>query len=267
MIRRQQGGLSYYQFASMVDHSGIAHYVFTRKGGSSHSPFASLNVGHTVGDEDRTVATNHSLIYQTANTGEENVVTAHQVHGSHVVAVELAHHQIYHETDALITDVSGLMLMLRFADCTPVMLYDPAHKAVGLVHSGRMGTLAQIVSHTVDRMSEEYDSQPSELLAGIGPSIGPCCYQVGPEVVADVRTRLSGEEESLVQQADGSFHFDLWGTIRRQLEIKGVQRIEAAGICTACHVDEFFSHRAERGRTGRFAALIGLSRSNTGGRK
>jgi len=267
MIRRQQGGLSYYQFANLADHSGVVHYVFTRKGGSSYPPFASLNVGHTVGDEDRAVATNHTLIYQTANTSEENVVTAHQVHGSHVVAVGQIHHQIYGETDALVTNVPSLMLMLRFADCTPVMLYDPVHEAVGLVHSGRMGTLAHIVSHTVDRMSEEYGSQPSELLAGIGPSIGPCCYQVGPEVVADVRTRLSEAEGSLVQQADGSFHFDLWGTIRRQLEIRGVQRIEMAGICTACHLDEFFSHRAERGRTGRFAALIGLSRSNTGGRE
>ena len=266
MIRRQESGLSYYHFANLATHSSVVHYVFTRKGGSSHPPFASLNVGHTVGDEDRAVARNHTLIYQAANTCEENVVTAYQVHGSRVVAVGQIHHQIYRETDALVTNVAGLMLMLRFADCTPVMLYDPMHEAVGLVHSGRMGTLAQIVNHTVDCMSEEYGSQPSKLLAGIGPSIGPCCYQVGPEVVADVRAKFPEAEGSLVKQTDGTFHFDLWGTIRRQLEIKGVQRIEVTGICTACHVDEFFSHRAERGRTGRFAALIGLSRSITGGR-
>jgi len=262
MIRRRLNGLSYYQFENQADQSGVAHYVFTRNGGFSRPPFASLNVGHTVGDDDRVVASNHALIYQTANTSEEKVVTAHQVHGSCVATVGLNHHRLHHETDALVTNVPGLMLMLRFADCTPVMLYDPVHEAVGLAHSGRMGTLARIVSNTVDRMSEEYGSRPSELIAGIGPSIGPCCYQVGSEVVAEVRAGLPGADGSLVQQADGSYHFDLWGTIRRQLETKGVQRIEVAGICTACHVDEFFSHRAERGGTGRFAALIGLSRSD-----
>lgn len=263
MILRRCGELSYYQFMNLSAHNGLAHYVFTRKGGISHPPFASLNLGHTVGDDELAVATNHRLVFQTANVSEKDVVTTHQVHSNHVVMVGPNHHRLYRETDALITNVPGLMLMLRFADCVPVMLYDPVQMAVGLTHSGRLGTLARIVHHTIDRMCEEYGSQPSQLLASVGPSIGPCCYQVGPEVVAHVRAGLPDAEGALVQQVDGTFHFDLWETIRRQLQARGVQQIEVAALCTACHVDQFFSHRAERGQTGRFAALIGLSRSQT----
>ncbi len=264
MIRQVQGHLSYYQFSSLSAGNRVTHYVFARKGGFSRPPFASLNVGHTVGDDGNAVKANHGLVYCAANTSEEDVVTAHQVHGRGVGIVGMNHQRLYHETDALITNVPGLILMLRFADCTPVMLYDPVQEAVALIHSGRLGTLADIAGHTVHRMCKEYGSQPSQLMAGIGPSIGPCCYQVGPEVVADVRARLPEAGRLLVQQSDNSFHFDLWETIRRQLEAKGVQQIELAGLCTACHTDEFFSHRAERGHTGRFAALIGLSRNQAG---
>jgi len=258
MIYRQAGPVPYYQFVNLAAQKRVKHYVFTRIGGVSRSPFASLNVGHTVGDDDGAVEANHGLVYEATGISEEHVVTAHQVHGTRVATVRRGTGSLHEGTDALVTDRPGLLLMLRFADCVPVMLYDPVHKAVGLIHSGRLGTLECIVARTVDRMGQEYGSRPADLIAGIGPSIGPCCYQVGPEVGVEVKARLPDAGRVLITQTDGSLHLDLWEAIRQQLVSAGVDDIEGSGLCTACHVDEFFSHRAEQGHTGRFAALIGL---------
>jgi YfiH family protein len=259
MIYREDNGVGYYRFASLAAQPWVKHFVFTRKGGFSSAPFASLNVGHTVGDDDQAVDENHRLIFDTVDCSAARVITARQTHGARVATARSGVRPVYDGTDALITDEAGLLLMLRFADCVPVMLCDPVHKAVALIHSGRQGTLAGITGRAVDRMCHEYGSRPSDLLAGIGPSIGPCCYQVGPEVAAEVRAQLPDSDALLVGQTDGSVHLDLWEAIRRQLRSKGVEQIETARLCTACRVAEFYSHRAERGRTGRFAALIGVN--------
>jgi YfiH family protein len=260
MIYREDNGVGYYRFASLADQPWVKHFVFTRKGGFSSAPFAGLNVGHTVGDDDQAVDENHRLIFETADGSAARVVTARQVHGARVATVRPGVGPVCDATDALITQEAGLLLMLRFADCVPVMLCDPVRKAVALIHSGRLGTLAGITGAAVDRMRQEYGSRPSDLLAGIGPSIGPCCYQVGPEVASAVRDQFPDADGLLFRQTDGSVHLDLWEAIRRQLRSKGLQKIETARLCTVCRVDEFFSHRAEHGRTGRFAALIGVHR-------
>ena len=261
MIYREDNGVGYYRFASLATQPWVKHFVFTRKGGYSSPPFASLNVGHTVGDDDQAVDENHRLIFETVRCSAARVITARQVHGARVATVRTGAGPVCDGTDALITDEVELLLMLRFADCVPVMLCDPVHKVVALIHSGRLGTLANITGAAVDRMRHVYGSRPSNLLAGIGPSIGPCCYQVGSEVASAVRDRFPDAEGLLVNQTDGSVHLDLWEAIRRQLRSEGVEQIEAARLCTACRVDEFFSHRAERGRTGRFAAVIAVQGS------
>jgi YfiH family protein len=158
--------------------------------------------------------------------------------------------------DALITDEPGLPLLLRYADCVPVLIYDPAHRAIAVVHSGWRGTVHGTTRATVDALIREFGSRPADLVATIGPSIGPCCYEVGDEVVDAVRATFGRAEGLLADRGNDRRHFDLWIANLRWLQEAGVRRVEVAKLCTACHTDEFYSHRAEHGRTGHFGAVM-----------
>jgi len=240
--------------------------VFTRQGGVSRGPWRGLNVGHAVGDEPRAVEVNHDRIRQALDIPREAITTAQQVHGAQVAQVRAGDRgATFPATDGLITDVPGVVLMLRFADCVPLLFFDPRRPAVGLAHAGWRGTLAGIASRMVGAMQTAFGSRPEELIAGIGPAIGPCCYQVGRRLADQVQEQFPQWPDLIRRQpalaaspGDGDPYFDLWRANRRQLEAAGVVSIAVAHCCTACHVDEFFSHRAEKGRTGRFAVVIGL---------
>jgi YfiH family protein len=163
------------------------------------------------------------------------------------------------QADIILTDRPGVTLMMRFADCVPVLLHDPIRKVVGIAHAGWMGTVRGAYSAAVDAMQTRFGSSPADIRAGIGPSIGSDHYAVGPDVVARVRQAFGERASSLLVERAGAVHFDLWAANRQALEQAGVMQIEVAGLCTACHTDDWFSHRAERGRTGRFGAIIALS--------
>jgi YfiH family protein len=156
------------------------------------------------------------------------------------------------------------MLMLRFADCVPILLLDPGERVVGIVHAGWRGTLAKIGARAVATMVATYGCRADQVRAAIGPSIGPCCFEVGPEVVDTARQAFAdcadGDAAQLVsrEQVNGKAHLDLWSANAIQLRDVGVRSIETAGVCTKCNSEVYFSHRATGGRTGRFAALIGL---------
>ena len=148
---------------------------------------------------------------------------------------------------------------MRFADCTPILLYDPARHAAGIVHAGWRGTVQGAAPSAVRAMQEAFGSNPADIQAGIGPSIGPDHYQVGEEVVEAVRAAFGTVEGLINRAADGSAYLDLWAANRLALERAGVGQLEVAGICTATNTGEFYSHRAEKGRTGRFGAVIALA--------
>ena len=238
----------------------IVHAVFTRRGGVSRGAFASLNVGHTVGDDPSDVEANHEAIYRALQTRAEDVVTAHQVHGDHVAVVSADDGgRVFPQTDALVSNVPGLFLMLRFADCMPILLCAQRQGAVGLAHAGWKGTFEGIAAKTAQAMASAYGCRTDEIYAGLGPAIGPCCFEVGPEVVSSARTLFAAPDDLLSRQhPDGRAYLDLWLANALQLREIGVTHIETSGLCTCCHRDEFYSHRGEGGRTGRFAALIGL---------
>jgi hypothetical protein len=148
--------------------------------------------------------------------------------------------------------------MMRFADCVPVLLHDPVRGVVGLAHAGWMGTVRGTITAAVSAMQSGFGSAPEDIRAGIGPSIGPDHYQVGEDVAAQVRQAFGPDSDRLLAVRDGSIFFDLWAANRLHLQRAGVRQIELAGLCTACHLDDWYSHRAEHGRTGRFGALIAL---------
>ncbi len=255
MQRRTYGSLVYYQFPNLLPCANLAHGLFTRLGGRSLGPWTSLNTGHTVGDDPQAVEANHRLICQALGIERGDMVSPHQVHSATVRIVDREHKgQVCPETDALVTAYPGVLLMLRFADCVPVLFHDPRQQVVGLAHAGWRGTAAGIVGATMQAMTDAFGCRPSDIVAGIGPAIGPCCYEVGDDVAVAFR-----DTPHLLRPAgEGHWYLDLWAANQEQLARAGVREVYMANICTACHTDEWFSHRAERGRTGRWGALIGL---------
>lgn len=251
--------IRYYTFESLDDER-IKHAVFTRRGGISPEPWASLNVGGLRGDDPERVYQNRVDSFHELRRDPESVYDVWQVHSQDVIwttgprPASVRHRK----ADAILTDRPEVTLFMRFGDCVPILLHDPTKKVVGVVHAGWMGTVKGIISETVETMQAVYRSHPGDILAAIGPSIAVHHYEVGQEVVDQVKEQFGTVANDLLLQEDGSTFFDLWQANRYLLENSGVTKIEISGICTACNLEDWFSHRGEKGETGRFGALIAL---------
>jgi len=247
-----------YRFEGLSEAEGLVHAVLSRIGGVSRGLYATLNLGHTVGDDLAAVEENHRRALGALGVEPRRVVSPYQVHGARVGVVGRAHlGTVQPATDALVTSVPAVPLLMRFADCAPVLFFDPVRRVVGIAHAGWRGVVAGVIGATVRTMTERLGCDPADLWAGIGPTIGPCCYAVGPEVAVAVEEACPPGAD-MVHDADGRIYLDLPAAVQAQLRAAGVEQIEDAGLCTACHVDEFFSHRAEHGRTGRFGVVMEL---------
>jgi YfiH family protein len=266
MIRNSIGGLVYYQFESFPPER-VLHGVFTRLGGVSGEPYGSLNLSISVPDHPDAVTENRRRFYQAMAVDRSQVARTIQVHGAHVAAVGPADvHRVQQAIDGLVTRTPDLPLVMAFADCAPIMLYDPVCEVVGIVHAGWRGTVAGVCQAAVAKMTQVYGSRPADIRAAIGPAIGPCCYEVGGDVTQAV-ARAFGTADSLLRpspRGKGRLCFDQWAANELALRWAGVRQVERADICTACHVDEWYSHRAEGGRTGRFGAIIALRPAERG---
>jgi polyphenol oxidase len=255
----QLGELRCYQF-DLYRQPGLIHAVFTRQGGVSPAPWISLNLGGLSGDQKENIVENRRRIFESVGLPVESIYDAWQVHGTNIICtakprpLDLAHLK----ADAILTDNPQVTLFMRFADCVPIFLFDPVRRVVGLAHAGWQGTLHKIAQKTVERMVSEYMCHPGDILAAIGPSIGPDHYEIGPDVAGQVKDAFSAEADQFLCERHGRTFFDLWKTNQRILENAGINHIQIAGLCTACHTDDWFSHRAEQGKTGRFGALIAL---------
>ena len=251
-------GIRYYQFEQLG--SGLTQAVFTRRGGCSPDPWSTLNFGGTVGDDPLRVRENRNRALMALKCDPESVYDVWQVHGVNVVVAESPRppEAAPLQADTILTNNPGITLLMRFADCVPIFLYDPVRKAIGIVHAGWLGTVRGTAQMAIEGMQARYGSNPADILAGIGPSIGPDHYEIGPDVVAQVRQAFGKSALSLLKNQAGSIHFDLWSANRLVLEKAGVRQIELAGICTACYSEDWYSHRAEHGRTGRFGAIFAL---------
>jgi polyphenol oxidase len=257
LLRETNNDLVVYRFESL-DQPGLAHAVFTRCGGVSRGTLATLNVGSNVGDEPSALAENQRRIYTHLGIQAGQVVTTRQVHGNKVALVtELDAGAILASTDGLATQQPNLALFLRFADCQPILLYDPVHHSLCLLHAGWQGIALGIAHRGVELMQSAFGSRPEDLVAGLGPAIGPCCYIVGDNVAAAMGYALP-DWSQVMAPAQGGWRLDLWAANAQQLKAAGVTRLEQSGLCTSCHVQHFYSHRAERGVTGRFAVVAFL---------
>ncbi len=256
MTFNQHHGLRYYQFDTIQ----TRHALFTRHGGVSPDPWGSLNVGGTVGDDLGRVRQNRILSFEALHREPETIFDVWQVHSADVVCARSPRplDESYRQADIILTDKPDVTLFMRFADCVPILLHDPRQGVVGLAHAGWMGTLRDVATVTVDAMKKNYGCKPADIVAGIGPSIGPDHYEIGADVILQVMQKHGDESELFLKSQRGKIHFNLWEANRVALERAGVGTIEVSGICTACHIEDWYSHRAEKGRTGRFGALISL---------
>lgn len=240
----------------------MKHGIFTRHGGESPAPWASLNLGGNVGDDPKAVRHNHEKMYATLGVRDDLACSVWQVHSADVVIANrpVSNRRWLALADGMVTDRLEIPLSMRFADCTPLLFYDPVQGVIGMAHAGWRGTVLGIGANVVHTMAESYGCKPAHIQAGIGPSIGPDHYQVGEEVVDAVRNYF-GTIEGLIRRdpSDGTAYLDLWAANQLDLERAGVNQIEVSRICTYQQNEDFFSHRAEKGRTGRFGAVMALS--------
>jgi YfiH family protein len=237
----------------------LQHAVFTRKGGVSGRPFDSLNTSFGVGDDSVAVERNREIVR--ACFEGANLAYCRQVHGRRVVRVPVATGSAGDGRppvgDALITDTPGTALVIQVADCQAVLLYDPVTRAAANIHSGWRGSTANIIGRTVAAMNRHFGTNPSDLHAGIGPSLGPCCAEF-----VNYREEIPRQYWAYKDAAD---RFDFWALSVDQLRAAGVpaEQIQSDGRCTRCRTDRFFSYRGEN-TTGRFAVVIGLRGTGRG---
>lgn len=254
----------------------ISHGFSTRMGGVSKGIFSSMNVGFHRGDDDANVYENYRLLCESIGVDDKNLVFTDQVHKKNVrVATKencgmgIYHKRSYSEIDGHITSEAEVPLVVFSADCVPILFVDPTVKAVGATHSGWRGTVLKIGATTVEKMIEEYHSDPKNLIAVIGPCICKECYEVSSDVAKEFEANFTKEECDRFLFYDGKneldeekYHLDLWEANRRILLNAGLQEdnVIVSGLCTMCHQELFFSHRATNGKRGSMVGIIQVNK-------
>lgn len=262
-IISQQNNIWYGSFP-LLTNAGFTNACSCRLHGESAVVDGTLNLALHVGDDIAMVLRNRERFAQAIGVDAKRFTTCAQVHGSEIAVVDeklagagaFALANTIAGTDALISNLPGVPLLLFYADCVPVLLADRQTGAVGLAHAGWRGTVAQITHKTVQAMQKNFGTQPHDIIAAIAPSIGQCCYEVDDFV----RDKAAGYEEffKLIPEKTGKYMLDLWGYNKRQLMEAGLdlQNIAVAGVCTAHNHELFCSYRAENGKTGRMGVCL-----------
>ena len=254
----ENNGLRYYTFDLFP--RSVLHGVVTRRGGVSPAPWQSLNVGGTVGDDKMRVRANRQRTFEAFGRDLASIFDVWQVHSADVVCADqpIDPDTDLTQADIILTDRPEVTLYMRFADCVPLLFHDPVRRVIGIAHAGWVGTMKGAGRAAVEAMQSRYGCKPENILAAVGPSIGVDHYEVGADVIAKAHESFGADAGRLIESRDGHTYLDLWTANYVQLQKAGVEHIEVAGLCTACHLEDWFSHRAEKGRTGRFGALMAL---------
>ncbi|MDL1970045.1 MAG: peptidoglycan editing factor PgeF [Candidatus Desulfofervidaceae bacterium] len=245
----QNTNLPFFYFPSLSQFPFLRHAVFTRLGGYSRRTYASLNLSYDVGDDPVTVNKNLNLVKQFFSA--EKLIWSRQIHDKNVLVIQDEAKPPYEGFDAFVTNRPGLALLVKLADCQGILLCDPIKKVIAAIHCGWRGNVANIIAATVDVMEKEFHTKPTDIWAGISPSLGPCCAEF-----KDYQTLLP---KAFWRYRINGNYFDWWRISRDQLMAKGIpaKQIEIAGICTVCDT-RFFSYRRDGKSTGRFGAVIML---------
>lgn len=254
----------------LLEQTGIVKHGFsTRIGGVSKEHLSSMNLSFTRGDEEWAVQENFKRMAKALQVEPDSFVFSMQTHTTNVRKVTLEDRGKgivtpldYEDVDGLITNVPGLCLTTFYADCVPLYFIDPEHKAIGLSHSGWRGTVGKIGQMTLEKMKKEYGTNPSQVIAAIGPSICQDCYEVSEDVILEFQKQFSKEHwDTLYYQKDnGKYQLNLWKANEIVLEEAGIlkENIAVTNLCTCCNSETLFSHRASNGKRGNLAAFLSL---------
>lgn len=266
--RVEKEGVVYYTIPAF-ERTGLVKTAFsTRLGGVSSGHCASMNLGFGRGDSRENVLKNYQILCAALDIDPASLVLSRQIHTDTILKVGTAHRGIgltrppFEDADGLMSDEPGVTLTTFYADCVPLYLFDPVKKAIAGVHSGWRGTVLGIGAKAVRQMGALYGSRPADILAAVGPCIGPCHYEVSLDV-KDAFLHAYGEkaQDYFTPGADGDHvMLDLWRANETILRDAGVRddHLASARLCTYCHAEELFSHRQTKGKRGVLAALIAL---------
>lgn len=269
MTVQKRGEVVYLTFPSLENKEGFLHGFSTRLGGVSQGCLSSMNISRSFGEPEENVRENLRRLADAIGFSPENIVLSHQTHTTNIRVVTEKDRgcgydrpRDYTDVDGLITNVPGLVLTTSYADCVPLFLVDPVHRAVGLSHSGWRGTVRKIGLRTVREMTENYGTDPGDIIAAIGPSICQDCYEVSGDVIREFENAFPERLHELLfyKKENGKYQLNLWEAARQVFLEAGIpeKNISLPGICTCCNPDLLFSHRATGGKRGNLAAFLGI---------
>jgi len=249
--------IQYLQFSNLSEFKNITHFSTTRLGGKSEGKLSSFNLGYTVNDNPMVVTSNLDALANLFGFERSQMVSPKQTHSKNIGIVKSIH-DIFPDTDALVTNIPGICIFVRTADCVPILLYDSVQKAAAAIHSGWKSTIQEISKHTLEIMQKEYGTNPKDIVAGIGPSIGPEVYEIGLEVI-ELFYKQFGTDHIIkpIKDSDKGL-LNLWEANKQILMNCGVpgNQIEIAEICTYSNPGLFYSARRDGVKTGRLATGI-----------
>lgn len=268
MNLNEKGSLEYITFDNL-EKTGLVHHCFsTRKGGTSEGFYATMNMGFKRGDKREHVQKNYEILCREIGVDYRNLVLGAQKHTTNirVVTEEDRGKGIVKEsdidfTDGMVTNTAHIALTVFGADCVPIFFVDTVKKAIGVCHAGWRGTVNGIVLNVLEKLKENYDCNPKDVKAAIGPSIGQCCFQVDDPVVKEFREKLHFADDVIVpDKEERKYKIDLWKTNALLLENAGVlkENIEITDLCTKCNPELFYSHRVMQEKRGIMVGILEL---------
>ncbi len=264
----KKGEVLYLTFPKIENAGGVKHAFSTRLGGVSKGNCASMSFGFSLGDNKDDVLKNYDIFCDAFGGKAENCVLSQQTHTANLRVVTkedigkgIYRERDYSDIDGLVTNERGIVLVTQYADCTPLAFYDPVKKVVATSHGGWRGTVKEIAARTVELMGDRFGCDPKDILCGIGPNIGKCCYEVDDPVINEIN-KLSYLDKTACYTAKGGgkYMLDLKEVNREILIEAGIkpENIDVADLCTCCNAHIFHSHRATKGKRGTLALMIAL---------
>lgn len=268
---RQSEEIPYLTYPELEALPWLVHGFSTRMGGVSEGCLSSMNLSFSRGDQEESVRENFSRIGKAVGFEPADMVFSHQTHTANVRAVTeedrgngFTKPLPYQDVDGLVTNVPGLVLATFYADCVPLFFVDPVKRVIGLTHSGWKGTAGKIGKVTVEAMKKEYQCDPADILAAVGPSICQECYEVSHDVIQAFREnyRESSWSELFYEKENGKYQLNLWKANELAFLESGIlpEHISVTDVCTCCNHEVLYSHRASKGKRGNLGAFLGIRR-------
>jgi YfiH family protein len=257
----KKNGVRYIECYRLIECNGIIHAFCTRWGGVSKGRFANLNFSISEGDTQRNVAENWNILSNAFNISEDRFLTVNQIHEDRILILDDTMPDFHNPGyDGIITNKPGIAIGIKTADCVPIFLVDRVKHIIGAIHAGWKGTSLNIAAKAICVLVKRFESKTEDIIAIIGPSIGPCCYEVDEAVWTTMEEDPDRDLFFKESRKAKRWMLDLPKANQQQLLRTGISpgNVISAGICTSCHKETFFSHRGEGNKTGRQLNFIML---------